>query len=337
MLTTDIKIFKAANITDTPANGGRSSAIEYAANGAGIFPDIMPDERNAGATRFRKIFIKNCNNAGEVLANPKLFMKAPSPSGDIVTFARATATDTKGTTAPTRSFGACDVATGTLTAGATSLTATLERADIIPFQTGDTIVIMLMDAAALALDATNLVISQYEYHNNVTVAVVGTTLTLTLETGDQILRDYSGKLTVASVCQHTKDLKPEITNTNLTSAQGVVSTLGTNLFGDNSGSITDTVTINWTSSSAFTGTSLVKGALGAGNISTDFAPINADFGRPMFTLKASAFSGLFATGDSFSFDVVAADFPVFLKEVIPAGSPSYPRNKVHYAIAGETL
>ena len=333
MLATDIKHYKASVVTDTSANGGRVSINEYVTSGDGmvtILPDITPAERLAGITRMRKVFIRNMNSAGEVLYNPKMFLKNPSPSGDIIALKKATATDTQGTNAATRYYGTCTVTGGSITAGATTIGITLERSDHNPFVNGDTICLMQLNTDTLA-------IVDYEFHNNITVTASGTSGTITLETGDQIMKNYSGTVTVASVVVNDRALKTEYNNPLVTSAAGTYAFSEANLYGDNIGTDDDIITLTFTSASAFNASSNLFGSLGAGNITSDFAPVHPTFSRPRFTLKKNGFGGVFASGDTISFEMKAASFAVFFVNIVPAGISSYKGNKVGFVTTGDTM
>ena len=333
MLSTDIKHFKSLVVTDTSANGGRVSLNEYVTAGDGsitILPDITPAERTAGIVRMRKVFVRNMNASGEVLYNPKIFLKNPSPSGDIISMKKATATDTQGTNAATRHYGACVVTAGVVTAGATTFNITLERSDHIPFTNGDTICLMQINPDTLAF-------VEHEFHSNITVTSSGTSGTITLETGDQVMKNYSGTVTVSSVIVNARALKPEYKSPNVNSAAGTYTFSETNLYGDNIGTDDDIITLTFTSATAFTAISSLVGSLGSGNISADFAPINSNYSRPRFTLKKNGFGGVFTTGDTISFETVSASFAVFFVDTVPAGISSYKGNNVGIATYGDTM
>lgn len=295
-----------------------------------ILPDITPAERLAGITRMRKVFVRNMNASNEVLYNPKIFLKNPSPSGDIISLKKATVTDTQGTNSATRHYGACVVTANAISAGASSFAVTLERSDHNPFVTGDTIVIMQLNAETLAIE-------DYEYHNNITVTASGTTGTITLETGDQVMKNYTGTVTAASVITNSRALAPEYTNPNVNSAAGTYTFSSTNLYGDNIGTDDDTIVLTFTSPTAFTAASSLFGSLGAGNITSDFAPVNTAYSRPRFTLKKNGFGGVFVAGDTISFELISASFAVFFVDTVPAGISSYKGNKVGFSTTGDTM
>ena len=52
--SSELKRYKPATITDTPANGGKMSAVEsVSALKNNVFPDVSEDERTTGVTRYR--------------------------------------------------------------------------------------------------------------------------------------------------------------------------------------------------------------------------------------------------------------------------------------------
>lgn len=333
MLDTDIRLFKAAVNTDTPANGGRISPNGLPATGKGIFPDLNQKDRTAGITRLRKVFFRNMNPSNEVLYNPRGMLVNPSSAGDSITILSGTPSDTQGTLIAGREYGGCNVTAGNVVAGATTIVCTLERSDVIPFVNGDTIAVGRLTKTGDYSDR--------EYHDNVTVSAVGTVLTITLEAGDQISKDYAqvvdSVITACSVYKHPVDFAPQIKNFAVNSAAGTYNKTTYPVLVSNVGTVSDTITLTFTSPTTFNASSMLKGALGAGNITTNFAPVNPDFGGVLCEVVSSGFGGVFVSGDTISFDTVGADIVLYFKQRVPAGTPSYKLTTVNWIISGETL
>ena len=64
------------------------------------------------------------------------------------------------------------------------------------------------------------------------------------------------------------------------------------------------------------------GSVGSGNIASNFAPTNPDFGAPYFTLPSAIWGGAWASGETFTFQTHPAALPLWLKRVVPAGAAS---------------
>lgn len=333
MLDTDIKIFKSAVTTDTAANGGRISSVMLPSSGKAILPDLTQKERTSGLTRLRKVFFRNANPSNEVLFNPRLMLVNPSTAEDSITLLPGTPSDTQGTVLAGREYGGCLVTAGNVVAAASTIVCTLERSDVIPFVNGDTI------AVGRLTDAGDY--SDREYHDNVTVSAVGTVLTITLAAGDQISKDYSqaagSVITACSVYKHPTNFEPQIKNFSLNSAAGTYNTTTYPVLTSNVGTVSDTITLTFTSPTVFNASSMLKGSLGAGNITTNFAPVNSDFGGSLCEIRSAGFGGVFTSGDTITFDLVGADIIMYFKQRVPAGTPSYKLTTVNWILSGETL
>jgi len=69
----------------------------------------------------------------------------------------------------------------------------------------------------------------------------------------------------------------------------------------NDGTVQDTFTITFSSSTAFTCSGTATASLGVGSTLTDFSPINPDTGHPYFTLRSAGFAGSWTNGDTVVF------------------------------------
>ena len=104
----------------------------------------------------------------------------------------------------------------------------------------------------------------------------------------------------------------------------------------NKGSITDTITVTFTSTTAFTvaGSSGIN--YGSGSIAVDFKPINANTSSFYFTIPTAAWSGTFIKDDYFTFDIAEAAQGIWAKEVVPQNTSSTSRNSTWFAVCGES-
>ncbi|WP_457571412.1 hypothetical protein [Desulfovulcanus sp.] len=140
---------------------------------------------------------------------------------------------------------------------------------------------------------------------------------------DTLSYDYTGEI-YAGACLELGDIYPEVQDTQITSAAGQYDFNYLSL--DNQGTVTDTWTITFTSSTEFTCTGTKKGSIGTGSVLNDFAPTNPQTGKPYFTLKKDGFSGSWQTGEKIVFKSIASARGFWLKEIVQAGAGNYPDN-----------
>ena len=75
VLSSEVKFYRSAVVSDSPANGGRMGIAEAVSGVAqAVFPDVPESERTAGSVRYRKLFIKIENPNDEALLNTFLFL-----------------------------------------------------------------------------------------------------------------------------------------------------------------------------------------------------------------------------------------------------------------------
>ena len=102
------------------------------------------------------------------------------------------------------------------------------------------------------------------------------------------------------------------------------------------GGVEDSITITFTSSSAFDVTGTNVASYGSGTTGSDFSPTNAATSTPYFTLPSSGWSGTFSAGDTLTFDTHPSSQAIWVKEIVPASTPSYANNSVWMAVSGES-
>jgi len=315
LLSSEIIIRKSATVTDTASNGGRMSknAVTSGAN-RNFLRDWTLAEAQNGGTMLRKFFLHAANADNLTYAQAGIHLLTPSAADERVALFAGTATDTQaGLSASPTTYGA-----GTLqaavTAGATAFAVVLKDTGLAYFHNGDTVCLYQPGAAS---DGSEDV---YEYHDGVTVSQDAGVATITLADGDMVASDYAAGDGCSSVLQFG-DIAPAVALTAMTSAAGIVDVAG--ITPDAIAGIDHTVTITFTSPTAFSAVSDVLGALGAGTTGNDFAPTNADFTRPYCTIAASAWSGTFAAGDIVTFDQTAAAAAFWMRSVLPTGASPF--------------
>lgn len=84
--------------------------------------------------------------------------------------------------------------------------------------------------------------------------------------------------------------------------------------------------VNFTSATSYTVSGARIGAVGAGSVGEDFAPLNPAAASPYFTIRAAAWSGVWASGETVAFTTHPAALPLWFKEVVPPNTAEEPYN-----------
>lgn len=330
IVSSELVIRYSAVRTDTSANGGRMSKNAVADNAKNaFFPDWTAAQLAAGASRYRKFFLHVANDDDLTLADAALHLVAPLLGDDWVTLFAGTATDTQADIGTPDLYGAGELQSS-VSAGATSFGVVLEDDALEIFRDGDTVFLATLSSAALDAGG-HRTITQSEYHEGVTVSQSGSVVTVTLAEGDMLTNGYASGDAVASVLPLGDIVAAIGTVTKVTTAGTLDSTAIT---ADHIGSITQTVTLTFTSATAFAAVSDVKGSLGTGSVSSTFAPSNTDFAKPYLTIPASAWGGTWAAGQTVSIPVTQAALGFWLANTAPAGAASYGADLVDLMMRG---
>lgn len=316
----EIHFMRSAVNSDADANGGRMSA-NRALTGArnNVFPDVSASERTAGLTRYRKLFAKVANDEDLALLTARIWLGNTSPGGDRFALFAAALDDEQSDISTNAFHGAGELAASAL-AGAASFDVTIEAAEDL-FQDLDLIVI---DNGA-----------NREFHDNVAVSRDGTTVTITLDDGDSLANGFSAGTLVASVLE-LGDIEAEAVDWTETSGDGSYDETGSPVEVDNIGGVDDDWTLTFTSPTAFTVSGAVDGEVGTGSTATDFAPVNPDFGKPYFILRAAGWAGTWAAGDTITFTTWPAAAPFWVRQIVPAGTSARNAYDVELKISGES-
>ncbi|EFL53113.1 conserved hypothetical protein [Solidesulfovibrio fructosivorans JJ]] len=315
LVSSEIIIRKSAVVTDTASNGGRMSkhAVTSGAN-RNFLRDWTLAEAQNGGTMYRKFFLHAANADGLTYSQAGLHLLAPSAADERVALFAGMATDTQADLSVSPTTYGAGTLQAAVAAGATTFAVALKDTDLLYFHDGDTVCLY---QAGAATDGSEDV---YEYHDNITVSHAAGVDTITLADGDMAANAYAAGDGCASVLQ-CGDIAPTVAMTAMTSAAGIVDVSG--ITPDAIAGIDHTVTITFTSATAFSAVSDVLGALGAGTIGNAFAPTNADFTRPYFTIAASVWSGTFAAGDIVTLGQTAAAAAFWMRSVLPAGAAPF--------------
>lgn len=327
IITSELKLYKSATVSNEVANGGRLSVNEIVTGVKNnIFPDVSQAERLAGIIRYRKIFAKLTNAANEILMNPKYHLRSYTPGEDRVEIFEATQSDTQASiTGSEQKYGAGSLKTD-VSIGDTSLICTLEDSSQDIFEaTGNTIFV------------TNGTVE--EYFTNVSASKVGADVTLTFDSGFTLLNNYLTTNTIISsvIFDDGEELKPTFGSVvAATAGDGDYDDTTYPLTGDCIGSVEETFTLTFTSSTEFDCVGAIVGSVGSGNITTNFAPTNTNFSRAYFTLLLSGWTGTWASGDTLTIVSHPAAKALWLKQTVPAGCASYSGDNFYTRFAGES-
>ncbi len=150
--------------------------------------------------------------------------------------------------------------------------------------------------------------------------------TVTVSLLDPTVNSYSASTARAGGCAFGGDVSTGISDWAETSTSGTYDESTYPVSGDNKGTVEDSWTLTMTSSTDFDCVGINTGAVSSGTVGTDFTPINPDTGTGYFTLPGAGWSGTWATGDTVNFSTSPAKVPLWLKEVVDAGTPADSNN-----------
>jgi len=324
ILANELKNYKSAVVSDAATNGGRMSGTNEITSALknNLWPDVDEDERAAGSTKYRKTFFKNANDADETFTGSKIHMTEVTSGDDIATIFEGTQSDTQADISSPREYGVGTLKTNVL-AGAASFVITAEDTGLALFATSDTVWLS---------DGTNK-----EYHTNVTVGVSGADYTITLDGADVLLNNYLvATPTYGASVIDSGDIETSYDNWVETSGSGTYDETTYPPVSDNIGTVDDIWTITFSDATNYTCVGTSEGSVGSGAITGDFAPSNANFTKPFFTLRASGFGGTWAVGDTIVFQTHPAAIPIWQKRAIPIGATSVSNNDYTVRLKGET-
>lgn len=325
---------RSVEVSDQGSNGGRMSSI-VALSGVknAIFPDVQESERVAGSTKYRKMFILVNNgedpdadgNEGLALIQPKVFVETQTPGDDMVTIFPGTFIDIQSQISSPQLYG-MGLLNAPVSGGATSLVVNVEDwSTATIFVAG--MKIRVSDKASISAGSGN---EEYHVIDAGGVSVSGNQITLTLATA--LSNGYAAGSKVSSVYEPA-DVEASVSNANNTGS----GTFDVNeVTVDNTGTVTESVTVTFTSATTFDVEGLHGGNLGSGNVGSDFTATNPDTSGRLFTIQSSAWGGTFTTNDEVTFDTDPAAVPIWYQRDVPNGASSVSGNSVIVAISGES-
>ncbi len=330
IVSTDLKWYKSLVVNDLSTNGGRMStneAITAASNN--VWPDVPKSERDAGSTKYRKIFAKAHSDNDDTLVAPNIWNDKPTPAGDYQLFFEGTQIDTQATLSESRIYGVGDLVSDVVVGGSTLIVNVEDAALTGIFQ--DTDKIRITDKLTPSAVTGNEGI----YTINGTPSISTTQVTITIT--PVLANDYLAASTRVMSLFEPGNLAAEITGLTITSAGGTYDDTTYPFLLNNQGAVFENVTLEFTDATNFTATGDTLGALGSGTIGSDFTVMNATYSKILFTIESAGWGGTYAALDTVEFTVNPAAIPLWLKRVVPAGSSSLANNSNLTAISGESV
>ena len=149
----------------------------------------------------------------------------------------------------------------------------------------------------------------------------------TIKLAEQVPNNYSASNSYAGVCLELGDLVCEITDVSVNSLNGTFDEIKVSL--KNQGTVYDEWTITFQGATTFSCSGTNEGSQPNGSINSEYSPINPRTGKPFFTIPPDAWGGSWQAGDTVTFKTYPAAKAIWWKEVIPAGTPREPSNKVY--------
>lgn len=156
----------------------------------------------------------------------------------------------------------------------------------------------------------------------------GNVATVYLETGEQVSNAYLTTNSFGSGCINAGDVITTISNWSENSVSGTYDESGYPLVMYNDGTEQDNWTLTFTSATNFTVSGTNEGSVGTGNVGADFSPTNANTGQPYFTIDKDGWGGTWAVGETVTFTTSPSAQPIWLKEVVPAGTAQESNNMI---------
>jgi len=314
-------------VSDAAGNGGRITATAIvSAVKNNIFPDVPQAERTAGSTKYRKVFIHVANDADLALVAPKVFVETRTPGDDNVTFFPATQRDTQSGIAGSEQKYGAGVLNAGVSGGATSIAVLTEGAALDCFVSG--MKIRISDKASID-GAGN---EEYVTINSVP-SYVGAVATFDITPA--LANAYLVTVTKVASVYEPGDIAATISNW-VESGTGTYNEATYPVLPDHISTIEQTWTLTFTSATAFGVVGDTVGSVGTGNTSGDFAPANASFSKPYFTLRAIGWGGTWTNANTIVFQTHPAAIPLWYRRQVPAGAASLSGNSVIVAVDGES-
>lgn len=307
----ELNYYQAKVNNDTASNGGRiSTTIIPSGLKHFMWPSISEAQLIAGATQWRKGFVRIDNAANEVAAKLRIGLWRPTPGSDRFYLAKGTQTNIQSSFGSPDLYG-CGKLDLSVTTGGNTIKVLVEDGTVILFRNGG--LIRISDETTLGNGGNA------EVHTIAGIpSVTGDVVTLTI--AGTLAHDYSSANTYVS------SLIEESNVAGTTSGKVVISAAGTfnaNLMEvGNLGSIYQTLTFTFATATTFTCTSDEGVLLPGGTTGNTYAPTHVSVGASYCSVPPACWGGVYAPGDTVTITTIPPCVPVLEKRVVPAGSPA---------------
>ncbi|WP_162139899.1 hypothetical protein [Limisalsivibrio acetivorans] len=302
-------------ITDTSVNGGHMDAAAAVVSGVkfNLFPRVTSKERTDGILRYRKVFMSNRSTGSEPAYDAAVCISLPSNGGDRFYIKRSNHSETQADIIDSGWTGGGYI-NADVTAGDSSVQVLFESNDFdIP--DGSLMLFRKEDDSIITARTTD--------DGNACATWIGNVATIRL--AEQVPEDMPMDTTCAGICIELGNLQSAAENVIVTSASGGLSDGSIDV--NNQGCIEESWTLTFTSATEFDVAGSRMGALPSGSISGTYSPLNPVGAEPLFMIQSSGWTGSWQAGDTLSFDTKEASAPVWIKEVVPAGTAREPENR----------
>lgn len=311
ILSSEVKFYNPQVRDDSASNGGRMTASENVDNVANnVWPHVDEAERTAGSDKYRKLFTKLNNANDEPLYDVRQYLAKPTPGDDLLFLFAGTQTDTQGDLTGSENLYGAGTLDTSLSGGESSIDVLVEDWANYPiFRDGDEIVIW-KGADSEDPDA-------YEFLTlSGAPSAVGNVVTLTLA-GTVGGAYTAGSAWVASTLSRGT-VQAMLGTVAVTSGAGTLD--DAQIVPHNLGAVEDTITLTFTSSTAFDAVGAVLGSLGSGSVLSNWEPTNPNTGTGYLLIPSAAWGGTFVAGDTVSIPLHPAALPHWERRVVPAGA-----------------
>ena len=312
-----VKLYKSVSISDLAGNGGRiSGTVVVSGTGQNLFPNVTAAERVSGLTRYRKFFVRNINPEDLILYNAYLYIATQSTADDYYRLKAGTDTDIQSAAQAYTNWAGAGVLSAQASAGASSISIDFDAADGVY----DGSLVLLNNGVVTEIVTVS---GSPSWGGTVaTISIVGT-LTNTFAIGSK-----------ASTMLAAGDLTPAYGSWVETSALGTFDEVTWPPVLYNIGTVSDSWTLTFTSSTSFSVVGTNTGSIGNGSILSTFQPANGS--SYYLRINTGAWGGSWVAGDTITFTTTHAGAGFWLKEVVPAGVSSYTNNVVQIGLFGDS-
>lgn len=317
--TSEIKFYKAANNNDTVGNGGIISDTEIVDNTLNnLFPNVTSAERVAGKGRYRKAFMRNENTGDLTFQSMEVWIGAKSTGDDYFQLKAGTDTDTQAEADDYINWAGAGTLHSVAGSGENSLEVDYDTNSGV--FSGESVTVHLDDET-----------------NEVDVDVVGTPSW----EGNKATFDISGELgnnygtdTVVSTVIDLDDIETSSDSWVETSGAGTYDEATYPVVTYNLGTVKDSWTLTMGAGGSFSVTGARTGAVGSGDITSDFRPVNG--ASYYFKIDKDGWGDSWAEGDTITWNTVHAGKGIWARETVPAGIASKSNNVVRLDWKGES-